>query len=64
MRDVSETQDKMFVFAKILNIKDNLMQQILWGLLYTKMVIWTDLMINPGSGGRSGGDIFTGEKVF
>ena len=51
------------VLASALN-QGILMQQLLWGLLYTKMVIWTDLMINPGSGGRSGGDIFTGEKVF
>lgn len=48
--------------AKILNMKDKIMQQILAGLLFKKTVIWTDLKINPGAS-RDNDVIYCSEKV-
>lgn len=62
LRDQGEQGDQMFVIAKILNMKDKLMQQILAALLYKKTVIWTDLKINPGAS-RDNDVIYAAEKV-
>ena len=62
LRDQGETGDQMYVIAKILNMKDKIMQQILAALLYKKTVIWTDLKINPG-GARDNDEIYAAEKV-
>ena len=53
----------MLVLAKLLNIKDNLMQQILAALLYKKTVIWTDLKIQPGASSDNSNVIYAAEKV-
>lgn len=52
----------MFAVAQILNMKDNMLQQIMTGLLYKKTVIWKDLKINPG-GSRDNDVIYAPEKV-
>lgn len=54
----------MLVVAKILNMKDKLMQQILAALLYKKTVIWTDLKINPGASTDNSNVIYASEKIF
>lgn len=61
-RDQGESGDQMLVIAKILNMKDKLLQQILSALLYKKTVIWTDLKINPGAS-RDNDEIYASEKV-
>lgn len=52
----------MLVIAKILNMKDKILQQILAALLYKKTVIWTDLKINPGAS-RNNDEIFAAVKI-
>ncbi len=62
MRDQGEQGDLMLVIAKILNMKDKILQQILAALLYKKTVIWTDLKINPGAS-RNNDEIFAAVKI-
>lgn len=62
LRDQGEQGDQMLVIAKILNMKDKIVQQILAALLYKKTVIWTDLKINPGAS-RDNDVIYAAEKV-
>ena len=52
----------MLVIAKIMNMKDKIMQQLLAGLLYKKTVVWTDLKINPGAS-RDNDIIYAAQKV-
>lgn len=59
---MADSNDPMYVVARILNMKDALLQQIFTGLLYKKTVIWTDLRINPG-GSRDNDVIYAPEKV-
>ena len=53
----------MLVVAKILNMKDKILQQILAALLYKKSVIWTDLKINPGGSNDNSDVIYAAEKI-
>jgi len=53
----------MLVVAKILNMKDKLLQQIMAGLLYKKTVIWTDLKINPGASSDNSDVIYAAAKI-
>lgn len=53
----------MLVVARILNMKDRLLQQILKGLLYKKTVIWTDLKINPGVSSDNSDIIYAAAKI-
>ena len=62
LRDQGEQGDLMLVIAKILNMKDKILQQILAALLYKKTVIWTDLKINPGAS-RNNDEIFAAVKI-
>ena len=62
LRDQGEQGDLMLVIAKILNMKDKILQQILAALLYKKTVIWTDLKINPCAS-RNNDEIFAAVKI-
>ena len=53
----------MLVVAKILNMKDKILQQILAALLYKKSVIWADLKINPGGSNDNSDVIYAAEKI-
>lgn len=53
----------MLAVAKILNMKDKLLQQILAALLYKKTVIWTDLKINPGASSDNSDVIYAAAKI-
>ena len=53
----------MLTVAKILNIKDKLMQQILAALLYKKTCIWTDLRISPGASDGNSEFIYAAQKI-
>lgn len=53
----------MLAMAKILNMKDKLLQQILAALLYKKTVIWTDLKINPGASSDNSDIIYAAAKI-
>jgi len=61
---MGENGDQMLVVAKILNMKDKLMQQILNALLYKKTVIWTDLRISPGTSDSNSDEIYVDKKIF
>ena len=64
LQEGEDDPDKQIpVLAKILNMKDDLMQQILAALLYKKTVIWTDLKIQPGASADNSNVIYASEKV-
>ena len=48
----------MQIIAKILDLKDQMLQQILSAVLYKKTVIWTDLKINPGGASADNGEVY------
>ena len=43
-------------------MKDKILQQIFAAMLYKKMVIWTDLKINPGAS-QDNGIIYASGKI-
>jgi hypothetical protein len=63
LRDQGDSGDQMLAVAKILNMKDKLLQQILAALLYKKTVIWTDLKINPGASSDNSDVIYAAAKI-
>ena len=63
LREQGDKGDQMHVVAKILNMKDKIMQQILAALLYKKTVIWTDLKINPGASTDNSDVIYAAAKI-
>lgn len=46
-----DESEKFKVIAQLLNIKDELLQQVFYGSIYRKMLIWKDLNI-IGSGSK------------
>ena len=64
LREQGDTQDHMFIIARILDLKDAMLQQILSAILYKKTVIWTDLKINPGGSSSDNGEVYATQRVF
>ena len=54
----------MYIVARILDLKDAMLQQILSAVLYKKTVIWTDLKINPGGASADNGEVYATQRVF
>jgi hypothetical protein len=47
----ADEQEKFRAIASLLNLKDDLLQQIFYGFVYRKMLLWKDLNIE-GSGSK------------
>lgn len=47
--DEADENEKFKALARLLNIKDEMQQQIYYGVVYKKMLLWRDLNIT-GSG--------------
>ena len=62
IRGTNEQGDQFYKLAKILSIKDQVLEQILSGMLYKKMVVWKDLKISLGSS-QDDNVVYAKEKV-